>query len=456
MDDQEEQDDELLALESIYDETVLSTIKDTDDKGGQFTACPHLPEKFYIQSEPLNKGNVESGLHKIQHLPPIVIHFQLPTNYPSIAPPHFTLTCKWLTHNQLSSLCQRLDELWEENKGMVILFTWINFLQEELFDFLQLSSPLDIRNIVISHNSSKNEENNLFDSRCIQDIVSQDLLLMAILDYNKQMKADIFERSMFLCSVCFIEKQGTNCICFMDCDHVFCKECMRDYFVIQISDGNVQNLICPHDKCQSEAHPSQVKALVPDDIYKRYDDLLLKSSLDTMMDIMYCPRRLCQCPVLLDRENNIGRCPSCQFVFCHLCKLVYHGLSPCRIKAAELNKLKEEYENADDEGKKFLEKKYGRRIIHQAIEESITREWLDNYTKPCPACGTSIQKIDGCNKMTCMKCRNYFCWLCGDSLSRSNPYSHFNMDGPCRNQLFQGMGEEEFDFEGDEFGEFEL
>lgn len=45
---------------------------------------------------------------------------------------------------QMSSLCRRLDELWEENQGCVILFTWIQFLKEEALDFLGIQSPLEV------------------------------------------------------------------------------------------------------------------------------------------------------------------------------------------------------------------------------------------------------------------------------------------------------------------------
>lgn len=45
---------------------------------------------------------------------------------------------------QMSTLCRRLDELWEENQSSVVLFTWIQFLKEETLDILGIMSPLEI------------------------------------------------------------------------------------------------------------------------------------------------------------------------------------------------------------------------------------------------------------------------------------------------------------------------
>lgn len=133
---------------------------------------------------------------------------------------------------------------------------------DDSFSFLGLENPL-----IISYETSR--RNSSLDSRAIQDIASYDRLLPVLLEYNKQALELDFHKSIFSCHVCFGEKFGSQCIKFFDCGHVFCKICMRDYFTVQISEGNVKGLNCPDEKCESQAHPCQVK-----EIFQRYSDML--------------------------------------------------------------------------------------------------------------------------------------------------------------------------------------
>lgn len=99
----------------------------------------------------------------------------------------------------------------------------------------------------------------------------------------------------------------------------------------------------------------------------------------------------------------------------------------------------EEYVSGDWEIKEALNKKYGEKRIRAAIEEFTSMEYIQNTSKQCPSCRSWMQKLDGCNKMTCSKCTCYFCWLCFKVLSRNDPYSHFNQSqSTCYEKLFEG------------------
>uniref|UniRef100_A0A0L8I875 RBR-type E3 ubiquitin transferase n=2 Tax=Octopus bimaculoides TaxID=37653 RepID=A0A0L8I875_OCTBM len=442
--DNDERAEELVAISSIYEEDIF--LPSLDDYGGQFVAKLKLPQPFSVKIQSSDSdsasANITEKLNHIKHLPPLVLNFQLPTGYPSHHAPIFTLSCKWLSKSQLDILCKRLDQVYQENNGMVVLFLWFDVLENETFDLLGLKVPLDLSSVVSNSVGTKHNEDTdgQFDPRGIQDIASQDLLLPTILDYNNQENQRQFSKTLFTCNICFCDKLGSKCIKLDSCEHVFCKDCMKEYFTINIKDGNINGLQCPTDKCESKIHPSQVKSLVDPDVFSRYDYLLLQLGLQTMTDLVYCPRPACGQPVILDRGCNIGNCPSCNLVFCSLCRLTYHGLSNCKMKSEDRQKLKDEYLGADAETKHILEKRFGKKHLQDIVDESFSQEWLEQHSKQCPHCNTYIQKIDGCNKMACSKCNAFFCWLCMETLPRNSPYIHFSSSAsPCFNRLFEGV-----------------
>lgn len=170
----------------------------------------------------------------------------------------------------------------------------------------------------------------------------------------------------------------------------------------------------------------QVKQLVDEALFARYDRLLLQSSLDLMADVVYCPRQSCGTAVMVEPDTTMGICTACRYAFCTLCKMGYHGLSHCKITAGngrnervtdgatyrmfaaqrkgmyfyrfvsscaadELRSLRDEYLSATAEVQKFMEQRFGKRVIQKAVEESFSRDWLKENCKSCPRCGTNIQ-----------------------------------------------------------------
>uniref|UniRef100_A0A6J0URH0 RBR-type E3 ubiquitin transferase n=1 Tax=Pogona vitticeps TaxID=103695 RepID=A0A6J0URH0_9SAUR len=450
--DKEAQEDELLALASIYDEDEFRRAESV--QGGETRISVDLPQNFSISV----RGNQTDGLQNsnfecmVCFLPPVVLNFEFPEDYPSTSPPVFTLSSKWLSRAQLTALCKRLDNIWEENRGSVVLFAWMQFLKEETLAYLNIGSPYEAKICEQREERSRTNEEEAscgaagaaaaaatqeegLDARAVQDVDSLSSLIREILDFDLAQKEKCFNSKMYTCNICFSEKLGSECMYFLDCRHVHCRACLKDYFELQIKEGQVHCLKCPEPKCSSVATPGQVKELVEEQLFARYDRLLLQSSLDLMTDVVYCPRSWCQSPVMQEPSSTMGICPRCNYAFCTLCNKTYHGLSPCKVTADKLLDLREEYLEADELSKQFLEKRYGKRVIEKALEEMESQDWLEKNSKLCPSCATPIEKLDGCNKMTCTACRQYFCWICMRSLSRTNPYTHFQDPGsPCFNR----------------------
>ncbi|XP_076446397.1 E3 ubiquitin-protein ligase RNF14-like [Babylonia areolata] len=281
--------------------------------------------------------------------------------------------------------------------------------------------------------------------------VSVARLLCSLLSFNKMKEEERFCRSTVQCSVCITEQLGHLCMRFEGCHHAFCKTCLREYFTLKIKEGGVKSMNCLSLECYAQAHPSQVKALVSKEQYERYERLLLQSTLDTMGDIVYCPRRQCQSPVI--RTDDLGRCPRCYYAFCVQCTRDYHGTQPCAITPEEIRKVHARYQNGNKQVKEMLEKRYGKRALNHALQEVGTLEWMEENTRPCPKCRAKVQKVEGCNLVTCT-CGAKFCWLCGKPLVTEDPYAHFfQAGGQCYGKTFYGVDP---NFEEEEFADYEL
>ncbi|KAF7231196.1 ring finger protein 217 [Nothobranchius furzeri] len=81
------------------------------------------------------------------------------------------------------------------------------------------------------------------------------------------------------------------------------------------------------------------------------------------------------------------QCSSCQFVWCFRCHAPWHDGLKCR-----------DYRKAD----KLL------RTWASVIEHG------QRNAQKCPQCKIHIQRIDGCDHMTCTQCNTNFCYRCGE------------------------------------------
>ncbi|NXU47396.1 RNF14 ligase, partial [Turnix velox] len=95
--DREAQEDELLALASIYEEDEFR--RDQTAPGGETRICLELPPDFKVFVSGNCPESPQGGGFEctVGFLPPLVLSFQLPPDYPSSSPPLFTLSGTWLS-----------------------------------------------------------------------------------------------------------------------------------------------------------------------------------------------------------------------------------------------------------------------------------------------------------------------------------------------------------------------
>ena len=80
------------------------------------------------------------------YLIPLTLNVVLPDAYPSEVKPHYIISSIWLNEQQLYSLSLKLDEIWNENFNMPVLYTWCEWLQYNLINHLDLLQTLMTKN----------------------------------------------------------------------------------------------------------------------------------------------------------------------------------------------------------------------------------------------------------------------------------------------------------------------
>lgn len=322
--------DELLVIQSIFDESILTI--DSENRCGRFVAYPNIPESpFYITFSKSDKRKISESnetmdgindLQKIEikYLPRIEFTFALDNFYPNEDPPAFLISCQWLSSNDLCRICEHLDVLYNECRSE-ILYSWFTFLRDDVLKFLNLERELDVSQLLYNCttspetlvNQSKNyipgkcRGNDKFDNRVVLNESMPNILRILrgrvmqqfsfnhffflifrfrfTAEFDEFKREELFANEWHSCNICFSRKQGRDCVVF-NCNHTNCIDCVKEYLRMQIMEGTVGSLKCPQHKCNAMVTPAMVQKIVGDELFRRYDELLLASALNTMNDIV--------------------------------------------------------------------------------------------------------------------------------------------------------------------------
>lgn len=151
-------------------------------------------------------------------------------------------------------------------------------------------------------------------------------------------------------------------------------------------------------KCSSSIPPYLLKRLLSEEEFQRWDRLTLQKALDSMSDVVYCPR--CGIGCLEDEDKN-AQCPKCSFIFCSSCKDPRHLGKQCLTLEEKLQ---------------HPQKSRGM-IAREMVEQMLSIRKLYGDAIFCPNCGIAISRTEGCNIMHCGNCYQSFCFRCGAAIS---------------------------------------
>ncbi|KAL7750903.1 hypothetical protein RI367_003482 [Sorochytrium milnesiophthora] len=448
----DEQAEELLALQAIYGDAFEHQRQDGTLDAVQgairlWLALPGESSTLMLQSD--------STSCQVSHLPPVLLRFVLPTDYPATALPHLDVQCdsiNWLKRADQARLARHIMQ--QLHTGQAVLYEAADMLVNDWSRILEIDTA--------------------------GWTVPQHILKKMVAFDNAQSAAD-FDTSLFNCGICLTRRQGDKCFRFADCNHVFCKQCLCDFYAVLVSEGVPRSVMrCPDPGCvalrvkaaataastEQEADDEGSTRLVEqcrsigmdDELIDRWLELYMMRRHEADPTMTWCTRPGCDGPARKESDGKYSKmatCLLCRFTFCHVCGKTWHGSRVgCQVKNSM--RLATEYLAADDDGKRAFEYKYGvvaiKRVLHEYEEEQASRQWMRDNAMPCPGCQTFVVKSSGCNHMTCRVCVPpvHFCNLCGVHLSPHNPYAHFSdRTQGCYGMLFDRIPDEgEFEDDG--------
>lgn len=217
------------------------------------------------------------------------------------------------------------------------------------------------------------------------------------------------------CSCCYDDGLVNILWCTHDI-HVVCYRCVSHWVTSQMSSGaQVSSLACiapSGEACTGMLDIRDVRSALPDDDLDAFEKYIQQQEIDAFVvesgiELDRCP--FCNFAVEMVQtrdENSCFTClnPMCLKESCRRCKFEVHYPLPCN-----------QVERTDAHTK-----------MRVAAEEKMSIAVI----RHCPKCkekgiSTSFMKIDGCNKMSCPKCKEFVCYQCNAHIPRSIGYDHF-------------------------------
>jgi len=207
----------------------------------------------------------------------------------------------------------------------------------------------------------------------------------------------------FLCCICLEHAPEDSRACLQQCgrpSHSACVGCLRAYLKGRVEEARVRDLRCPlsgDDGCRAVATEQDLARWLDNDLLAKYQRFS-RMAADSL--VRECPQCQALCvPSRGDDGEALAemRCEQCGCAFC-----LYHA-------------------GAHEPGAEACQ------AYQRASARQERVDLLSVGARPCPECGAAVEKIEGCNHMTC-RCGAEWCWMCG--LKLQNVGWHYNPANP--------------------------
>ena len=177
--------------------------------------------------------------------------------------------------------------------------------------------------------------------------------------------------------------------------------CWFDFLSVNIKENKLPSIKCLDYNCRVKLTDEFIINLLGSDqnLIQKYKRYKLELEIINDPNKKLCPYPNCDSYLeLIDIRNKDVTCKN-GHKYCFDCLKKPHGKLPCNAK----------------------------------IDKSLMEFAKNNFVKKCPKCSIITEKNQGCNHITCTKCRYQWCWLCNEEYK----VNHFK-EGKCRGfQFFQ-------------------
>ena len=267
---------------------------------------------------------------------------------------------------------------------------------------------------------------------------------------RKQILCDILTASECICKnnntnvdccVCFAEIEVSDTYTLERCGHTFCFDCLKNQFTTLLYHNAIFPVTCADCDIPFSVHDilaicGPLKICNANKLLQASLRCFLAANADKYRS---CPHLSCMGVIKLgrNREKNLKtkksksgsriQCNFCHSLICNTCLSTAHEGMTCEKYAEVIGCLK-----------KWIQERPDKR-------------------KQCPVCNIGIEKVDGCNNVTCFSCKSSICWVCLDWFKSGHAcYEHLDKvhNGYWQDRHGQGIdydpGEDNMDEDQDE------
>ena len=189
-----------------------------------------------------------------------------------------------------------------------------------------------------------------------------------------------------------------------------CRSCISSWISSRLESSGYGSLTCP--QCDEPLDQTNIREFATPETYEQYDLLMLRAFLSETTEFHWCIGSGCQSGQLHDNSGPIFRCVQCGHRSCINHKVPWHDGLTCA----------------------QLDTKLARRNRRRMREEAKSQKLVDEISQQCPGknCGWRIEKNQGCDHMTCRKCKAEFCWVCRADYKDIIAHGNLTHDRSCR------------------------